>query len=206
MTERPVMPSKLELWPISRLVPYERNARTHSPDQVQQIAASIQEFGFTAPILVDGQNGILAGHGRLQAAKTLGLTEVPVVVLDHLTQVQRQAYVLADNKLALNAGWDDTLLAEAIQELGETDFDLSLLGWGENLPTFANEPDYSVLDEEDLDDQLNDMAAGVKKAIQIEFEPEHYLEARELVKFWRSKGGYVGLMLIDKLSAEKARL
>ena len=131
MTERPVMPSKLELWPISRLVPYERNARTHSPEQVAQIVASIREFGFTAPILVDDQNGILAGHGRLQAAKDLGLTEVPVVVLDHLTDAQRRAYVIADNKLALNAEWDMSLLQQEVMSLNLADFELDLLGFDE---------------------------------------------------------------------------
>ena len=99
------------MWPLDRLAPYERNARTHSAEQVAQIAASIQEFGFTNPILVDGADGILAGHGRLAAAKDMGLAEVPVIVLDHLSPEQRRAYILADNKLALNAGWDIDLLA-----------------------------------------------------------------------------------------------
>jgi ParB-like chromosome segregation protein Spo0J len=199
------MAQRVEIWPIEKLRPYEKNARTHSAEQISQIAASIVEFGFTSPILVDGEEGVLAGHGRLAAARQLGLEQVPVVVLDHLTPTQRKAYILADNKIALNAGWDDALLAEAIEELGEMDFDLSLLGWGEDLPTFADEPDYSVLDDED-DGEVDQLAAGVKKAIQIEFEPEHYEEAQELVKFWRGKGGYVGMMLIEKLSAEKERL
>jgi hypothetical protein len=202
----PVMPDKLERWPIDRLVPYEKNARTHSAEQVAQIAASIQEFGFTNPILVASDDGILAGHGRLAAAKDLGLSEVPVVVLDHLTPTQRRAYVLADNKLALNAGWDEELLKSELLDLGELDFDLTLLGWGNDLPEFASAPDYSILDDEDVADQLDEMAAGVKKAIQIEFEPEHYEEAQELVKFWRTKGGYIGLMLIEKLASEKSKL
>ena len=126
------MPSKIERWPIDRLVPYERNARTHSPEQVAQIAASIQEFGFTNPILVDGKDGIIAGHGRLLAAKDLGLVEVPVVVLDHLTPEQKRAYVLVDNKLALNAGWDADLLQQEIMALSAVEFDLGLLGWSED--------------------------------------------------------------------------
>jgi site-specific DNA-methyltransferase (adenine-specific) len=129
--QQPVMPDKLERWPIERLVPYERNARTHSPEQVAQIAASIQEFGFTNPILVASDDGILAGHGRLAAAKDLGLKEVPVVVLDHLTPTQRRAYVLADNKLALNAGWDDLMLATELQALQLEEFDLTLMGWSD---------------------------------------------------------------------------
>jgi len=120
---------KIEHWTLDRLVPYERNARTHSSEQIAQIAASIQEFGFTNPILVDGKDGIIAGHGRLMAAKDLGMAQVPVVVLDHLTPDQKRAYVLADNKLALNAGWDVDLLASEIEELQAVEFDLSLLGW-----------------------------------------------------------------------------
>jgi hypothetical protein len=119
------------MWAVDRLVPYERNARTHSPEQVAQIAASIQEFGFTNPILVAADAGILAGHGRLAAAKDMGLAEVPVIVLDHLSAEQRRAYVLADNKLALNAGWDEELLATELQELQLAEFDLSLLGWSD---------------------------------------------------------------------------
>jgi ParB family transcriptional regulator, chromosome partitioning protein len=120
------------MWPLDRLVPYERNARTHSAEQVAQIAASIQEFGFTNPILVDGADGILAGHGRLAAAKDMGLAEVPVIVLDHLSAAQRRAYILADNQLALNAGWDMELLQQEVMALNLADFDLSLLGFDED--------------------------------------------------------------------------
>jgi DNA modification methylase len=122
---------RIEMWPLGRLVPYERNARTHSDEQVAQIVASIQEFGFTNPLLVDGDDGIIAGHGRLMAARSLGLAEVPVIVLDHLSPEQRRAYVLADNQLALNAGWDMEVLALEIGELGELGFDLSLLGFSD---------------------------------------------------------------------------
>jgi DNA modification methylase len=132
MGKTPVLPQKLELWPVDRLVPYERNARTHSSEQIAQIAASIQEFGFTNPILVANDDGIIAGHGRLAAAKDLGLKEVPVVVLDHLTPTQRRAYVLADNKLALNAGWDVDMLAAEIEGLQLLEFNLSLLGWSDD--------------------------------------------------------------------------
>jgi hypothetical protein len=125
-------PKIIELWPIERLIPYERNARTHSPEQVAQIAASITEFGFTNPILVDGDDGILAGHGRLAAAKDLAMDQVPVIVLDHLTPTQRRAYVLADNKLALNASWDVDMLAMEVDALREEDFNLDLLGFSED--------------------------------------------------------------------------
>ena len=140
-----IMPDQLEHWPLDRLVPYERNARTHSPEQVAQIAASIQEFGFTNPILVAADAGIIAGHGRLMAARELALDTVPVLVLDHLTPEQRRAYVLADNKLALNAGWDDSLLTEEITALHLQDFDLSVLGWSEDELA-------ELLDPEGIDD------------------------------------------------------
>jgi ParB-like chromosome segregation protein Spo0J len=138
----------IEHWPLDRLVPYDRNARTHSPEQVAQIAASIQEFGFTNPILVDGKDGIIAGHGRLQAARELAMATVPVVVLDHLTPAQKRAYVLADNKLALNAGWDDAILAEEITALHLQDFDLDLLGW-------SSSDIAEILDPEGIDDQID---------------------------------------------------
>lgn len=117
---------------VADLIPYARNSRTHSDEQVAQIAASIKEFGFTNPILTDGDNGIIAGHGRLQAARKLGLTEVPCIALDGLSEAQKRAYVIADNKLALNAGWDIDLLSSEIAGLGEDGFDLSLLGFNEN--------------------------------------------------------------------------
>jgi DNA modification methylase len=120
------------MWPLDRLVPYERNARTHSPEQVAQIVASIQEFGFTNPLLVDGADGILAGHGRLAAAKDMGLAEVPVIVLNHLSAEQRRAYILADNKLALNAGWDEKLLRLELGDLQLAEFDLSLIGFSDD--------------------------------------------------------------------------
>jgi DNA modification methylase len=126
------MAKRIELWPLKRLKPYDRNARTHSAEQVAQIAASIVEFGFTNPILVDSHDGIIAGHGRLMAATELGLKTVPVVVLDHLSDRQRKAYILADNQLALNAGWDTDLLRAELQDLAEQDFDLSLIGFSDD--------------------------------------------------------------------------
>jgi len=199
MAKGPVIPDKLERWPVERLVPYERNARTHSPEQVAQIAASIVEFGFTNPILVASDAGIIAGHGRLEAAKSLGLPEVPVVVLDHLSDAQRRAYVIADNQLALISGWDDELLKGELAELGELEFDLSLLGWGDDLPTFAEDPDYSALEE--LNDPTEELADGVMKAIQVEFRPEDYEEAKALVSAARKRGDYVGMKLIEALSS-----
>jgi DNA modification methylase len=123
---------KIERWPIDRLIPFARNPRTHSDEQVAQIAASIAEFGWTNPILVGPDGVIIAGHARVQAARKLGLTEVPVIVLDHLTQAQRRALVIADNKLALNAGWDEELLRGLLSDLQEDQFNLDLLGFSQD--------------------------------------------------------------------------
>lgn len=131
MTVTPAMASRIEMWPLDRLKPYQRNARTHSDTQVAQIAASIVEFGFTAPLLVSEDGGILAGHGRLAAARKLDLDAVPVVVLDHLTPTQRRAYILADNQLALQAGWDQELLAVELADLSAAGFDLALTGFSD---------------------------------------------------------------------------
>jgi DNA modification methylase len=127
----PRLPETVEHWPLDRLVPYARNARTHSDEQIAQIAASMVEFGWTNPILVDAAGNVIAGHGRLLAAVQLGLDEAPVVILDHLTEAQRTAYVIADNKLALNAGWDDAQLAAELHRLNADGFDLSLIGFSE---------------------------------------------------------------------------
>ena len=179
--------------------------RITGQQQVQQVASSIKEFGFTNPILIDDGGGVIAGHGRLLAAQMLGLDEVPTITLEGLTEAQRKAYVIADNKLALNSGWDDKLLKVEIEQLTDSDFNLDLLGW-DVLPDFDDDIDYSVLEDDDLDDELSEMTEGVKKAIQIEFESQDYDEAAELVKFWRAQGGYVGGLIMDYLRKEKDRL
>ena len=120
---------KIEQWPTAKLVPYARNARTHSEAQVAQIAASIAEFGFTNPILAGSDGVIVAGHGRLAAAQKLGLEMVPVVVLDHLSPTQRRALVIADNRIAENAGWDDAMLRVELSALADDDFDVALTGF-----------------------------------------------------------------------------
>jgi ParB family chromosome partitioning protein len=120
---------KIETLPLDRLIPYARNSRTHSDAQVAQVAASIREFGFTNPVLIDADDGIIAGHGRVMAARKLGLEKVPCIRLAHLTETQRRAYVIADNKLALNSGWDEEMLALELAELRDADFDLQLTGF-----------------------------------------------------------------------------
>jgi ParB-like chromosome segregation protein Spo0J len=114
---------------IDKLIPYARNSRTHSDAQVAQIAASIKEFGWTNPVLIDGEKGIIAGHGRVLAARVLGMYTVPVIELSHLTKAQKQAYIIADNKLALNAGWDNDLLNIELLELDNLGFKLDLVGF-----------------------------------------------------------------------------
>ena len=119
----------VQIWPIDRLIPYARNARTHSDDQVAQVAASIAEFGWTNPILAGADGVIIAGHARLAAARQLRMEEVPVIVLDHLSETQRRALILADNRLAISAGWDEELLRLELDSLQGEAFDLDLLGF-----------------------------------------------------------------------------
>lgn len=126
------MALQIDYRPLESLIPYTRNSRTHSDEQVAQIAGSIKEFGFTNPILVDDEGGIIAGHGRVLAARKLGLKEVPTINLGHLSETQRRAYVIADNKLALNAGWDDEMLRVEFAALEEAGFDLGLVGFSED--------------------------------------------------------------------------
>lgn len=139
---------------VSDLIPYANNSRTHSDEQVLQIASSIKEFGFINPVIVDGENGIIAGHGRVMAAKKLGLMDVPCVDASHLSEAQKKAYIIADNKLALNAGWDDEILRIELDMLTELDFDLSLTGFSdEELQALEPEeiaPEY----EEDADGEV----------------------------------------------------
>lgn len=189
---------------IDSLIPYAKNARTHSESQVSQIAASIKEFGFTNPILIDDKNGIIAGHGRCQAAKKLGMTEVPTIKLSQLSEAQRKAYIIADNRLAELSAWDQDLLSLDIMELNDLDFDVHLTGFGAD-DFLKNEVDYSVL-EDNESKIIDEMKSGVRKAIQIEFELEHYDEAFQLVKYWREQGAYVGMFLMDKLRSEKEKL
>ena len=142
---------------ITNLIPYASNSRTHSDDQVAQIAASIKEFGFNNPILLDGDKGIIAGHGRLLAARKLNLDKVPTIELEHLTENQRKAYVIADNKLALNAGWDMDLLALEMNGLDQEGFDLSLLGFDDNeLATILAEETEGLTDPDEVPDVPDD--------------------------------------------------
>ena len=146
------MPLTVQHWPVERLIPYARNPRTHTDEQVAQVAASIVEFGWTNPVLAGADGVIIACHARLLAARKLGLTEVPVIVLDHLTEAQRRALVIADNRLALNAGWDEEMLRVELDALREEDFNLDLLGFGDDeLAAFLAEPEVATAGNTDED-------------------------------------------------------
>ena len=165
------MAQKIELWNLARLIPYDKNAREHSPEQVAQIAASIVEFGFLNPILVDSNDGIVAGHGRLSAAKELALDVVPVVVLDHLTENQKKAYILVDNKLAENATWNEDLLAEEIIKLNLQDFDLNILGWtDEEIKALQEDGWASDIDDVEKNEENLD---GIMGKIVVKLDPDY---------------------------------
>ena len=196
---------KIEYKKTADLIPYARNSRTHTDAQVNQIASSIREFGFRGPVLVSGDNTIIAGHGRVLAAMKLGMDEIPTVDGSDMDDIQRRMYVIADNKIALNAGWDEEVLMLEIEDLRSLGADIELLAFDPSEIKRAD-IDYSVLDDHNIDDQIDDMAKGVRKAIQIEFEVDHYDEAFELVKYWREQGAYVGYMIMDFLRKEKEKI
>jgi hypothetical protein len=180
----------------TRLKPYKNNPRTHSEAQVDRLVRSLKEFGFTNPILIDKDLNVVAGHGRLMAAEIIGLETVPTISLDHLTEDQKKAYVIADNQLAIAAGWDDDILQSEIVALADVGFDTTLLGWGDDIPTFGEEIDLSALDDEE---DLSEFAAGVRRGIMVDFEEEDHEEAKALIDAARKRGEYVGMKLIEAL-------
>lgn len=144
---------------IDKLVPYARNARTHSKEQVLQLRASLREFGFVNPVIVDKDYNIIAGHGRILAAKEEGISEVPCVFAEHLTEAQKKAYIIADNRLALNAGWDEEMLSVEIADLQGADFDLALLGFDDAELNKLLTDDEDVQDDDfDVDSELQNPA------------------------------------------------
>jgi hypothetical protein len=185
---------------IGTIIPNPTNPRIIKDDKFKKLVKSIQEFPQMLelrPIVVDSNMVVLGGNMRLKACFAAGLTEVPIIVADKLTDAQKAEFVIKDN---VGFGeWDWEILANQ----WEAD---SLVEWGLDVWQPAQEPDYSILDEEDLSDELADMESGVKKAIQIEFEAEHYEEAQALVKFWREREAYIGGMIIEYLKAEKDKL
>lgn len=168
------MKLKIEYKKIDDLIPYINNSRTHSDAQILQIASSIKEFGFTNPILLDGDNGVIAGHGRLAAAQKLHLTDVPTIDLSHLSEAKRKAYIIADNKLALNAGWDEEILKIELEGLSEEDLQLTgfseseiellMNGWNSDIQIPEKEVDY-----------------GNESQIKIKISKEDFEQAKELI-------------------------
>ena len=154
----------MQLVPVSKLVPYVNNARTHSPEQVMKLRSSLREFGFINPIIIDRDYGIIAGHGRLLAAKEEGITEVPCVFVDYLTEAQKKAYILADNRMAMDAGWDEELLRVEIEALQGEAFDVSLTGFDEmELADLFKDGSDSGAEDDDYD-----LSAALEKAAFVE--------------------------------------
>ena len=156
--------TEMQLIPLGKLVPYVNNARTHSPEQLAKLRSSLREFGFINPVIIDRDFNVIAGHGRIAAAKEEGITEVPCVFVDYLTEAQKKAYILADNRMALDAGWDEELLRIEIESLQGADFDVSLTGFGEDeiADLFAGDG------EKDVKDDDFDLSAALEKAAFVE--------------------------------------
>jgi hypothetical protein len=191
---------KVDKVKISEVKTNPKNPRLIKDDKFRKLVKSIQEFPQMLelrPIVVDENNIVLGGNMRLKACKEAGMKEVYIVRAENLTELQKDEFIVKDN---VGFGeWDWDMLAN--------EWDAELLNdWGLFVPEMPTEVDYSILDDEDLDNELSDMADGVKKAIQIEFEAEHYEEASELVKFWRERQAYVGGMIMEYLKAERDKL
>ncbi len=156
--------TEMQLVPLSKLVPYVNNARTHSPEQVMKLRSSLREFGFVNPVIIDRDFNVIAGHGRISAAKEEGIAEVPCVFVDYLTPAQKKAYILADNRMAMDAGWDEELLRIEIESLQGEDFDVSLTGFSEDeiSDLFGGDGDKDVKDDD------FDLTAALKKASFVE--------------------------------------
>ena len=156
--------TEMQLVPLSKLVPYVNNARTHSPEQLTKLRSSLREFGFINPVIIDREFNVIAGHGRIAAAKEEGIAEVPCVFADFLTEAQKKAYILADNRMALDAGWDEELLRIEIESLQGADFDVSLTGFGEDEIADL----FSGDGEKDVKDDDFDLSAALEKAAFVE--------------------------------------
>jgi ParB-like chromosome segregation protein Spo0J len=194
----------MKLVKISEVKPNPKNPRIIKDGKFQKLVKSIQEFPDMLnkrPLVVftdvDDKYIVLGGNMRLKACKEIGLKEIPIIIADEWTEEQKNEFLIKDNVGFGEWDWD--------QLANEWDAEL-LNDWGLNVPEFSGDIDYSILDDEDLEDDLLDMANGVKKAIQIEFEAEHYESAYELVKFWREREAYVGGMIMEYLKSEKEKL
>jgi ParB-like chromosome segregation protein Spo0J len=185
---------------IGEVIPNPNNPRIIKDDKFKKLVQSIQDFPQMLelrPIVVNDEMVVLGGNMRLRACKEAGLKQVAIIKASELTPEQEKEFIIKDNVGFGEWDWDSLANEWDNEQLTE---------WGLDVWEKPSEVDYSILDKEDLSGQLEDMASGVKKAIQIEFEAEHYEEAYELVKFWRDKGGYVGGMIMEYLKAEKEKL
>jgi hypothetical protein len=191
---------KIEHVKLSAIKSNPNNPRLIKDDKFKKLVQSIKDFPKMLelrPIVVNDDMVVLGGNMRLKACKEVGLKEVPIIKASELTDDQQREFIVKDN---VGYGeWDWSMLANEWDEI-------ELGDWGLDVWQQASAVDYSILDDEDVQDQLDDMAGGVKKAIQIEFESEHYEEAFALVKFWRDKGGYVGGMIMEYLKSEKEKI
>lgn len=194
----------MKLVKISEVKPNPKNPRVIKDGKFQKLVKSIQEFPDMLnkrPLIVftdvDGKYCVLGGNMRLKALNELKFKEIPVIIADEWTEEQKHEFLIKDNVGFGEWDWDSLANEWDAENLND---------WGLEVPTFANDVDYSILDDEDLEDQLQNMADGVKKAIQIEFEAEHYEEASELVKFWREREAYLGGMIMEFLKAEKEKI
>ena len=177
----------IELLPLDALTPYDKNARLHTRVQIEKIAKSIAAFGFNNPILIDSDQGIIAGHGRLEAAKLLELESVPVIRLDHLNEKERQAYILADNRLADLSQWDEELLGKEVAALQEAELDLDALGWSEDeLAALVSGLDDLEPTDEDLS-AISDESSPETKSFRFEFDVTDYAELSEMLDTLRRR-------------------
>lgn len=190
---------KLELIDVDQLIPYANNARTHSDEQIKKIQASLREFGFINPVLIDKDCGIIAGHGRVEAAKREGLAQVPCVWVEHLTEAQKRAYILADNRLAMDAGWDMEMLSVELECLNEIDFDIDLTGF-----TDIEIDGLLGADAEPIDDSGNggitptDHVLSIDRTKVILTDDEYEQITRRLNSYIEDNGvsfGFVGWLL-----------
>jgi ParB-like chromosome segregation protein Spo0J len=177
----------IELLPLDALTPYDKNARLHTRVQIEKIAKSIAAFGFNNPILIDSDQGIIAGHGRLEAAKLLELESVPVIRLDHLNEKERQAYILADNRLADLSQWDEELLGKEVAALQEAELDLDALGWSEDeLAALVAGLDELAPTDDDLS-AISDESSSETKTFRFEFDVTDYAEISEMLDTLRRR-------------------
>lgn len=177
----------IELLPLDALTPYDKNARLHTRVQIEKIAKSIAAFGFNNPILIDADQGLIAGHGRLEAAKLLELESVPVIRLDHLNEKERQAYILADNRLADLSQWDEELLGKEVAALQEAELDLDALGWSEDeLAALVAGLDEMAPTDDDLS-AISDESSSETKTFRFEFDVTDYAEISEMLDTLRRR-------------------